>query len=50
MCAEVTVLAPMAAEGAVNTGQAQLVGTAVIELEFGADKDLSCLFGSQLQL
>jgi len=28
----------------------QLVGTAVIELEFGADKDLSCLFGSQLQL
>lgn len=28
----------------------QLVGTAVVELELGADEYLSCLLGSQLQL
>lgn len=28
----------------------QLVGTAVVELELGADKYLPCLLGSQLQL
>lgn len=27
----------------------QLVGAAVVELEFGADKYLPCLLGSQLQ-
>lgn len=48
MSAEVAVLAPVAAEGAVDTGQAQLVGTAVVKLELGADKYLPCLLGPQL--
>lgn len=49
MSAEVAVFAPMAAEGAVDTRQAQLVGTAVVELELSADKYLPRLLGSQLQ-
>jgi hypothetical protein len=48
MCAEIAVLAPVAAESTIDTRQAQLVGAAVVKLELGADKYLPCLLGPQL--